>query len=169
MLKYILVIILLYLVYTLKPCQAEPLSNLSSPSTPINAIFQRHARYDPYYFPYTMDQCYLGIHHNGKPIGVKGRENWNSKTFKLIPNGDYYLIKTSLGSYLYADNNFDVQSDTPTKFSDKYNWRITLDQLRNTVIKNKKNNWYLALSCKTDNVYMRIDYHNDCLFRATSL
>ena len=145
----------------------EKLSSLSSPSTPQTVIFQRYVRYDPYQFPYPVEECFLGIHYDGSLIRARGNENWESKKFELVPAdmGHYYIKSVGLGSYLYLNEDNIPSTQTPEKLTERYKWEITVDQIGNTIIWNPSSKRFLCLSYKDDVAYSRVDYHNDCLFK----
>lgn len=169
---YIYIFLLFVIVFCFlkrkKKNNIEKLTNLSTPSIPQTVMFQRYARYDPYNFPYPLDDCYLGIHHNGSLIRAHGRENWNSMQFELIPAdmGHYFIKSVGIGSYLYLDDNNIPTTQHPDKLTQRYKWEITVDQLGNVIIWNPHIKRFLAMSCKDDIPYSRVEYHNDCLFKA---
>lgn len=168
--NYICILLILAIIYVLyrNNKSIEKLSNLSSPSTPQTIIFQRYARYDPYHFPYPMDECFLGIHYDGSLIRARGNENWDSMRFELVPAdmGHYYIKSVGLGSYLYINDNYIPTTQTPEELTARYKWEVTVDQLGNVIIWNPSTKRFLGLSCKDDVPYSRVDYHNDCLFKA---
>lgn len=167
----ILVACYLYKQSTQQPVIKENLKNISSPSAPITVVLQRYSRYDPYYFPHPVDQCYLGVHHDGVPIRARGCENWQSKKFTLIPadSRHYYIQAVGSGAYLYLSKNMKPLTRTHlvgASLINRSKWEITVNPLGHITIWNPATRRFLALSCVDDNVYSRLDYHNDCLFKA---
>ena len=189
----LIILILAMFLYIVCSClnkskdHVEKMGNISGPNsiTPFAVVFQRYARYDPYYFRHPMDECYLGVHHDGTLIRSRGSENWNGKKFILIPtqnrtcgNPAYYIKSALLQSFLYISDNNKPLTQTVEKedcsnlskpgnleLHDRFIWEVSTDQIGNVTLWNPSTKRYLAISCKDDNVYSRVDYQNDCLFK----
>lgn len=169
---FIVVFALIYIKY----CEKQD-SKLPSKPTPIPIInnkknvyaaIKRYAVYDPHYDEYSVPECYLGTHHNGEIIRVRGNENWNSAKFvfepALSPAEGLFYIRSSLGFYLYVDSNFDIASDPMKSHASKYFWVIKTNNYGIVTIKNVVTDRYLALSCNDDNAYSRVNYGADTAF-----
>jgi hypothetical protein len=164
------IILIYYLCKKSKLIKKEKLTNISSPSFPVVAIFQRYSKYDPYYFPYPMDQCYLGTHSDGSLIRARGCEKFGSNKFLLVPadRQHYYIKSIVLNSYLYlTKNNIPLTKtiETNEQLTDKFKWKLSVNPSGYITIRNPHTERYLALSCANENVYSRVNYTDDCLFK----
>lgn len=171
-----LMMILLFAIYMLLPNNSKIEKMDTSIHKQYTVILQRYSKYDPYYFPYPVDECYLSVRNDGTLVRSRSRENWISAipyfTMIKIRGNKYYIKFNDFNSYLYVTDKFTPLAGSFVPFDKnnndkniKFIWEVRVSPNRLTLLWHPFTGRYLALNSKTDNVYTSIVYNNDCLFR----